>query len=121
MNDDAIREREDGDARAARDRRAVVASLDETRPDDDVAVSALEASEQRLDLFGRVLSIAVELQRDLVSVSLRVQKARLHRSADAEVEGEVDQQRSVAFRDAARVVGRAVVDDEDVGRGVAIA
>jgi len=120
-NDDAMRERENGDARASRRGRVIGAALDETRADHHVAVATLEAREQRRDLVRRVLSIAVELDGDVVTVALCVQESRLHRSTDPEIEREVDEQRAGATRDAGGVVGRAVVDDDDIRGGIAFA
>lgn len=116
-----MNERENRDSCATRRRRAVVAPLDETRPDDHVAVAFLEAGQQRQDLIGRVLSIAVELHGDVMAVALCEQEAALDRSADAEVEREVEEQRAGAPGDCSRLVRRAVVDDQNIRRGVAVA
>ena len=117
---DQVDEREHRDSRATRRGRAVVAPFDETRPDDHVAIAFLEAGQQRRDVIRRVLSVAVELHGDVMAVALRKQEAALHGSADAEVEGKIEQPRSGVPGDRSRIVRRAVVDDQDIRRRIAV-
>ncbi len=65
-----------------------------------------------------MLSIAVETDGELVSVLQRVSEPCLHRTADADVERKAEHSRAVRLRDLRGVVGRGIVDDDDVDRGI---
>jgi hypothetical protein len=67
--------------------------------------------------LGLVLAVAVHLHRNVVVVSKRVLVARLHRAADAGVEGVLQQRRSLPAGLGCRPVRRAVVHHEDVEVG----
>ena len=69
---------------------------------------------QRRDLAGIVLAVAVDLDHVVVAVLLRVREARLYRAADAEVERETQHPGAGLLGARGGVVGRAVVDHDDV-------
>jgi hypothetical protein len=103
-------------AEAAHDRLVIMPGLEKARADDEVAIAAGEVIDE-FDDFGRaVLSVAVDLDGDVVAVQCGVAVAGLHRAANAEVEGQRDDDggRGDAF---GGVVGRAIIDDEDVVAG----
>ena len=114
-------EGEDVDARPPADRRRVPAVVrEEARAAHHVhAVVGVHDRQQSADLLRVVLAVAVHLDHVVVAVVERVEEARLHGAADAEVERVAQDARARVLRDALGVVGRAVVDHEHVeGRRV---
>ena len=61
-----------------------------------------------------MLSVAVDLRHVVVVVLARVDEARLHGSADSQVEWEIHDARSRGCRKKGCLIGRAVVDYEDI-------
>jgi hypothetical protein len=109
---------EDPDPHAAVQRRAVARGLREPRAVHEVdRVVGAEDVGQRLDLRRVVLTVAVDLHRELVVVLLRVDIAGLHRAADAEVERQPHDHRARPLGAARRVVGGSVVDHQHVELG----
>ena len=64
-----------------------------------------------------MLAVAVDLDHVVVAVLQRVDEARLHGAADAEVERRRRTRAPARSAHCAVCVGRAVVDDEDVELG----
>ena len=90
---------------------------DEPRPDDEVGLAALDRPEELRELgrrrAGRLRRAARRRRSRSSSAYL---KPGLHGAADADVEGEPQHGRSVRLGHVRRVVGRRVVDDDDVDR-----
>ena len=61
-----------------------------------------------------MLPVAIDLNRRVEAGLKRVAESGLHRAADPEVEGQPDNTSAVLPRNERRVVGRAVVDHEDL-------
>ena len=106
------------DAEPARERRAVFADVEEAAPDDHVRRSARDRHEQRGQLGRIVLPVSVDLDGDVEAVVARVPVSGLHGAADAEVEGQPHDERTVRARPRPGSVGRPVVDDEDLEAGI---
>jgi hypothetical protein len=67
-------------------------------------------------LAGDVLAVAVDLDHIIVAVLAGVLEARLHRAADAEIEGQVDDADAVPLpRPQGGGVDGAVVDHKNIG------
>ena len=61
-----------------------------------------------------MLTVSVDLNHRLVALPLGVKEGSAHRSADADVEGQRHHHGAGLLSQLGRVVGRAVVDHEDV-------
>jgi hypothetical protein len=61
-----------------------------------------------------VLSVAVDLDGEVVVLFERVAEARLHRGADPEIERQPKNMCAAIGGDVRGVVARAVVDDDDI-------
>ena len=90
----------------------VPSGIDEARADHEVCRTGSDRSEQLPELGRVVLAVAVEPDRNLVSLVARVPEPRLDGSADADVEQEPEHGGSVRFGRTRRRIGRRVVDDD---------
>jgi len=70
---------------AAGERRVVAGGAQVARPDHHVVLTARRRRNDRGEIGGIVLSVRVELDRDVVAVRDRVAEAGLQRSAHAEI------------------------------------
>ena len=114
-DDQRQHDREDQVAEPAPDRDLVARVLEEAAAADHVGLAVrAQRSEHVLEVLGLVLTVAVDLGGDVVAVSERVLEAGLHRPPDPEVEGVADDRRVCGLGLGRGVVGRAVVDDQDV-------
>ena len=107
-------QREQPDPEPARERRLVAAAAREARPDAQVGLAGYDRRENRRQLRRVVLSVAVDLDRDVVAVLECEAIARLHRAADTEVEGEAKHVGTAIGSDTRGAVRGAVVDHDDV-------
>jgi len=75
----------------------------------------LDLRQQARHLCRRVLAVGVEVGAAVVALAQGIEVARLQRRAEPLVEGEGGDEDAALARPRRRRVGRAVVDDEDVG------
>ena len=106
------------DADAAGHRRAVRPLAREPGADDDVGVAGEDRLEQPVDLARVVLPVSVDLDREFAAAAPGPLDTGLHGAADAEVERKLDDFGAGATSDGGRLVGRAVVDDDDLELGL---
>lgn len=62
-----------------------------------------------------MLSVAIDLHRQVVTVSKSVDEATLHGRSDSDIEWKVNYESIPAPRYIRGFVGRSIVDDDDVG------
>ncbi len=94
------------------------AARGEARADDQVGPALEDRLEHLADLARIVLSVAVDLDRELEAVLERVLVARLHGAADADVEGQIQKTGAGACRNGSGLVAGGVVHDHDVQLGL---
>ena len=102
------------DSRATDGGRAEAVGTEIARTDDEVGFALFDGRARRGEKLRIVLTVAVDLRRDPVAVLARPEVPRLHRSADAEILREPQDDRALLSRRARGFVGRAVVDDARV-------
>lgn len=120
-DDQTVHRCEQGDAGTTHGRSAVGSALYVARPDRDVAGAARDALQKLVDLAGRMLSVAVHLNGQVVPATDGVHQARLNRCTDPDVEWQVEHRRPMLARHRSRSIGRSVVHYEDVCRGLMLA
>ena len=115
-------EAEDAGADPPREGRLVVVALGlrcvrvaVARADHQVGAVGFDLLQQARDLGGRVLAVGVEVGAEVVALAQRVEVAGLQRRAEPLVEGQGGDEDARLARPRRGRVGRAVVDDEDVG------
>ena len=125
-------EAEDAGPDPPRERRLVVvassglappppAAVAVARADHQVGAVGVDLLQQPRHLGRRVLAVGVEVRAEVVALAQRVEVAGLQRRPEALVEGQRGDQRAGLARPRRGRVGRAVVDDEHVGPGQALA
>ena len=87
------------------------------RADHQVGAVGFDLGQEARHLGGRVLAVGVEVGAAVVALAQRPEVAGLQRRAEPLVEGHRRDQDAGGARPLGGRVGRAVVDDEDVGRG----
>ena len=98
------------------------AGLEALLADETAADTHIELSIQhRLDDFpqigGVMLSVAIHLDGDIVSVARRIQIPALHTAADAKVDRQIQKGIAAAFQQGSAAVGGTVVDDQKIHVG----
>ena len=84
---------------------------------DNHVIAAVELFQQRAELGGIVLPVAIHERDDVAGGRAR---AGLDRGAVAETLGMPDDRGARRFRNARGIVGRAVVNDDDLGIGIGV-
>ena len=89
------------------------------RAHDDIG--GVEAAEHAIEIGRIMLAISVDLNHRLIPLALGVKEGRAHRAANPDIEGERDHYGPGLLSTCGCVVGRTIVDDEDVGVGAVLA
>ena len=103
-----------GTARHAQTVLVISPFTQESATDDEVSVGFLHVPYQVQHFRGSMLPVAITLDGDVIPVQRCVAIAGLHRATNAQVEGHGNHGRHIARHMGCGVVGRAIVDDENV-------
>ena len=109
---------EDADPDPPAERGAERTVAGEAGADDDVGLVVEQRAQDLRQLRRVVLAVPVDLHREVVAPLEGEAEAGLHRPADPEVEGELEDVGALLARDRGCAVDRAVVHDDDVEAGV---